>query len=501
MVEITKRALLGASGFLTLAAGAAQAAENVPTGGPFVTKHSGVFNGKKVDYIATVGETVVAGADGQPTIRFVTTSYVKAGGDPKTRPVLFAFNGGPSSSSSTLHMVALGPKRIAVEQDPAAPAPAPSMTDNPLTVLDVADIVFIDPAETGFTRILPNGKREYFYSIEGDAQSVSDFVVAWIKANGREASPKYVLGESYGTQRAAFMAGQLARVMPLDGVFLFGQAVNMIETSQRAKNVLAYATNLPALAVIAAHHGLAPAWKGKSPDQVVEESYAFGMGEYLRALLQGYDLPEADRKAMADKLADMTGISADYYLANDLIITKMAFAVELLKSKGQMMGIYDARYVGPFPKAGERLVDPFGKARAAIEPMMQKHLAENLGVTWPLADYRPLAPGSNAWTWGGTLGPGGPFLDYDYPARINVAFKANPNFRLMIGTGVHDLTTTAGPARYMVTKSDWPRDRIFQRLYFGGHMAYTHQASHKAFCDDIRAWVSGGKPAPQGRLA
>jgi len=491
MTPITKRALLGAGGLLTLATGAAKAAE----GRPFVTRHSGVFNGQKIDYVATVGETVLTGADGQPTIRFVSTAYVKAGADPAKRPVLFAFNGGPSSSSATLHMVALGPKRIAVEQDPKAPGPPLSMADNPSTVLDVADIVFIDPAETGFTRILPGGKREYFYSIEGDSQSVSDFVVAWIRANRREASPKYVLGESYGTQRAAFMAGQLAGVMPLEGVFLFGQAVNMIETSQRAKNVLAYATNLPALCAIAAYHGKAPAWKGKSMKAVVDQSYAWGMGEYLQALLQGYDLPATRRKAIAVKLQAMTGIGADYYLANDLVITKIAFALELLKPEGQMMGIYDARYVGPAPTPNTRAADPFAKARAGIEPMVQEHLSKNLGVTWPMADYRPLAPGANAWTWGGTLGPGGPFLDYDYPSRIGPAFKANPKFRLMIGTGVYDLTTTVGPARYMVTKSDWPRDRVFQREYEGGHMAYTHEPSLKAFTDDIRAWVTGGRPA------
>ena len=491
MTEITKRALLGAGGLLTLAAGAAQAAE----GGPFITRHTGVFGGQTVDYVATVGETVLIGADGQPTIRFVCTSYVKAGADPATRPVLFAFNGGPSSSSATLHMVALGPKRIAMAQDPKAPAAAPAMADNPLTVLDVADIVFIDPAETGFTRILPGGKRDYFYSIEGDSQSVSDFIVAWVKANGREASPKYVLGESYGTQRAAFMAGQLAGVMPLEGLFLFGQAVNMIETSQRAKNVLAYATNLPALAAIAAYHGKAPAWKGRSIEAVVDQSYAWGMGGYLQALLQGHDLPPAKRRQVAEKLQAMTGVGADYYLANDLTITKVAFLRELLKAEGQVVGMYDARYVGPAPKPGERGADPFAPAIAPILPMMWEHLSRNLGVTWPVADYRPQAPDTHTWTWGGTLGPGGPFLDYDYPSRIGPAFRANPRFRLMIGTGIYDLTTTVGPARYMVTKSDWPRERVFQRQYVGGHMAYTHVPSHRAFTDDIRAWVTGGKPA------
>jgi hypothetical protein len=115
-------------------------------------------------------------------------------------------------------------------------------------------------------------------------------------------------------------------------------------------------------------------------------------------------------------------------------------------------------------------------------------------VTWDVADYRTINPDSGKWTWAPTLGPGGPFLDYDYPERIVPAFKANPKFRLMIGSGYFDLTTTIGPARYLVTKSDYPRDRVSQRQYIGGHMAYSDDASHKAFCDDIRVWVTGGLP-------
>lgn len=492
MIEITKRALIGAGAGAALAAGPAwsQAA-----GGPFVTRHTGTFNGRKVAYTATVGETVLQGADGQPTARFVCTAYVADRADPARRPVLFAFNGGPSSSSATLHMLALGPKRIVLPQDVKAPLPdSPTVTDNIFTVLDVADLVFIDPAETGFSRVLSGGRREVFYSVNGDARSVSDFVIAWTKANGREASPKYVLGESYGTMRAALMAGQLAQAMPLDGVFLFGQAVNMIETSQRAKNVLAYATNLPALAAIAAYHGRAPALAGKSVEAVVDETYAWGMGEYLQALLRGYDLPQAERRRIAETLAGLTGIGADYYLAHDLQITKIAFARELMKAEGLLLGTYDARYVGPAPQPGARGSDPFAPVIAGIRTAMLAHY-KGLGVTWPDADYRSAAPDTGRWDWNGTLGPGGPFLDYDYQAHIGPAFAANPRFRLMIGTGIYDLTTTVGPARYMVTKSDWPRERVIQRQYVGGHMAYTHEPSLRAFTDDIRAWVSGGRPA------
>ncbi|MEW5686992.1 MAG: peptidase S10 [Pseudomonadota bacterium] len=493
MPSITKRALLTAAAFAAAGPALAQTATSGPAG-PFVSRHKGVFNGKKVDYTATVGETVITNAEGKATARFVTTSYVAKAPDAAKRPVLFAFNGGPSSSSATLHMVALGPKRITVPQDPTAPIGALPVADNTATVLDVADLVMIDPAETGFSRVLPDGKREYFYSVEGDAQSVSDFVIAWSKANGREASPKYVLGESYGTLRAALMAGQLAKTMPLDGVFIFGQAVNMIETSQRAKNVVSYATNITALAAVAAYHGRADLG-GKSMSAFIDDAYEWGMGEYLQALLKGYDLPEAERRRIAGKLQALTGVSVDYYLANDLQITKIAFLRELLKDKNQVLGMYDARYVGDAGGPGQRAADPFGKVIGAIQPAMLDHYAKNLAVNLPASDYRGSAPGTNAWTWNGTLGPGGPFLDFDYQARINDAFAANPRFRLMIGTGIYDLTTTVGPARYMVSKSNWPRDRVIQRQYEGGHMAYTNEPALKAFTDDIRAWVQGGKPA------
>lgn len=493
MPQITKRALLAAGAAAALSGGQARA--QTATFGPFTTRRSATFNGRAIDYVATVGETILTGADGQPTARFVTTSYVSQGARPESRPVLFAFNGGPSSSSATLHMMALGPRRIVVPQDLAAPVAGElPVVDNTETVLDVADLVFIDPAETGFSRVLPGGKRDYFYSVEGDAQAASDFVVAWCKANGREASTKYVLGESYGTLRAALMAGQLAKVMPLDGVFLFGQAVNMIETSQRAENAISYATNITALAAIAAYHGRADR-KGRSMTAFIDEAYAWGMGPYLQALVRSGDLPAAERRKVAARLQALTGISSEYYLRNDLAITKIAFARELLKDQGLILGTYDARYVGPAPKAGERPVDPFGKVVAAIQPAMKAHYVGPLGVTLPMADYRGSAPETGTWTWNGTLGPGGPFLDFDYPARMSEAFRVNPKFRLMVGTGIYDLTTTVGPARYLVTRSDYPRDRVIQRQYEGGHMAYTHAPSLTAFTADIRAWVTGGSPA------
>lgn len=457
----------------------------------FVSRHTGTFNGVKVKYVATVGETILRNAEGVPTVSFITTSYVREGvKDGAKRPVLFAFNGGPSSASMYLHLGALGPKRMVVPQDVNAPVEKPyGLTDNSYTVLDVADIVLIDPPETGFSRVLPGGKREDFYTSTGDAKAVSQFVEAWLKANGREASPKYVLGESYGTIRAAVMAGELAKTLPLDGVMLMGQAANMIETSQRNRNPISYGTNLTALAAIAAYHGKVDL-KGKSLSDFIDEAYAYGMTDYVQALTLGDALPQTERVKVANRLQALTGISADYYLAHRLMISKMEFRQELLKDKGQIMGNYDARYVGPAAQPGQRAADPFDKVSSMVSPLIKDYL-KSLGVTLPLDDYRGSAPGTQVWLYVPTGGAGGPFNDYDYPAAIKAAFDANPKFRLVIGTGVYDLTTTIGPARYLVAQSGYPADRVSLKQYDGGHMAYSNEPALKAFTDDIRAFVQG----------
>ncbi|MDQ1155516.1 S10 family peptidase [Brevundimonas sp. SORGH_AS_0993] len=491
MTGFSRRHLFGAAGGAVVLSGIAPlpALARTPSGRQ---RRVGVFNGRSIAYTAGLDEIVVVDAQGAPFARFVCTSYVRDDIERRDRPVLFAFNGGPSSSSATLHMLALGPKRIELEQDPKAPALSPArLVENPETVLDVADIVLIDPPETGFTRVLSESGRKDAYSVEGDARAVSDFIRAWIKANGRETSPKYVLGESYGTIRAAVMAGQLAQDMPLDGVFLFGQAINMIETSQRVDNMIAYATNLPALAAIAVYHGKVD--KGpRAMNRFIDDVYAWGMTDYLAALVQGQSLAQPRRRAVAAELERLTGIDADFYFDGDLTISKVAFAGMLLADRGQRLGVYDARYVGPAPTQGRRPQDPFeAKVSAGVLPMMQRYLRTELAPERDAADYRPLAPGADAWTYDPTGGAGGPFNEYDYPARLVPAFNANPRFRLMIGTGIYDLTTTVGPALYLAAQSDYPVERVIQRRYEGGHMAYTNRPALTAFTRDIRSFVTG----------
>lgn len=458
----------------------------------YTTEHSGRFNGVKLRYSATVGETVLLDDDGKPTASMFSISYVRTGvkaQQRQQRPVLFLFNGGPGAASMWLHVGAFGPKRVKLPQDVTAQVRPPfELIDNGYTVLDVADIVFIDPPETGYSRLLKGVDPKPFRTADGDAGAVAQFIARWSEAHGREGSPKYVLGESYGTIRAALVAEQLSKKHPLAGVILLGQAVNIVETVQRAGNIVGYAVNLPALTSIAAYHGRIDV-AGRSQQALLDESYEFAMTDYLAALAQGNRLPQARREAIAARLAALTGISAEYYLAHDLVISKQDFRTELLKDRGLVLGMYDARYTAPAPEPGKPAGDPSMNVQPAFVAAVTDHLSRNLRVTLN-EEYRPMdaaVRSPTAWDYGA---PPSPFSDYDFASALERVMAAQPEFRLMLGTGIYDLSTTFGPVRYLAARSKLPADRVEMRIYEGGHMAYTNEAALQALTEDVRAFIA-----------
>lgn len=462
----------------------------VQTGSPsFERSHLGTFNGCRVRYQARMAETAVAAAEQQPAARFVTTDYVVQPVDVR-RPVIFLFNGGPIVASSYLHIGAFGPTRYDPPADPDAAVPTPyRLHPNADSLLDVADLVFVDPPETGFSRLDNAADNVAAFSDTADSRMTAAFIRQWLKANGREASPKYLVGESYGTLRAAMVAEHLSGDLPLDGVALLGQALNMVETSQRRANIVSYATNLPALTAIAAYHGLIP-----HSDDIkarIDEAWSFGMGDYLEALKLGNNLAEHERHRVAARLETLTGISMDYYLANRLVISKMAFTRELMKDKGLIVGVYDGRYKGAAMIAGRPAPDPYDKVNAMLSPLLAQQLQGNLGVTRNMDDYRAMAPRVAPWRYQPTSGAGGPFDDYDYDQGIARAMAANGRFRLFLGTGIYDTTTTLGAARYLAQQATYPRERIVMREYEGGHMAYSNPQARTAMATDLRAFVTG----------
>jgi carboxypeptidase C (cathepsin A) len=464
-------------------------ADDMPVPAPVVTQHSGTFGGRHVSYKATVEGTNVSDAAGKPGARIVSIAYRADGANAAKRPVLFAFNGGPISPSDVLHMGALGPKRVAIPDDVTADPSTYRTVDNKYALLDVADIVFIDPASTGFSRVAPGVDPKSYFGINADAQQVAQFIAQWSKAQGRLASPKYVLGESYGTQRAAAVANQLQKLpqpVPLSGVILLGQALNIIEFSQRPANIISYVVSLPTLAAIAWSHGKVDA-EGKNFDAFIDEVKLFARTEYLTALFQGTTLPDDKRQEIAARLARYTGIPAAFYRANDLEITKERFRREILKDQGKIVGMIDGRYSGPNPATG-RAPDPAGVIPKAYEDAFRIYLRDDLKVMDTNYITESPVQGFDGWRWDGN--GTSPFADWPYPALLTEVFAANPHFRVMVANGYEDTQTTVGAAEYLVNRSGWPRDRVSLHFYQGGHTEYSNEDSLRRLTDDMRAMIA-----------
>lgn len=446
---------------------------------------SGVFGGVEVSYTAAL-ERVRIAPDNLPPADIVTISYVaETSAAPDERPVLFIFNGGPISASLWLQMGALGPQRVFVPDDLSAPLEDHRLVANPYSPLDAADLVFFDPASTGFSRVVEGGDPSKYYAVDADAAQFVAFAQAWLEKHDRKGAPVFILGESYGTHRAAEAAGQIAGngSMRLEGVFLMGQAVNIIEYSQRKQNILSYTASLPTLAAIAWDLGKVDQ-QGRSFEDFIAEVKRFGEAEYLGALFKGQRITPEELSRIAGKLEDYTGIPSTYYIENRLRISKEQFRVELLKADGLILGRSDGRYTGPLSKGG----DPSGILQDAYSQGFKAYAKETFGDI-PQADYVPSFSAGNfdAWRWGGAS----PFAHFAYAERLQAAFDAFPNFRVFVGTGYHDTMTTVGAADYLIDQSDWPSDRVRSGKYIGGHMAYSVERSAEAFGADIRLWVRG----------
>jgi carboxypeptidase C (cathepsin A) len=458
---------------------------------PVITHHVSTFNGKTVRYTVTVEGIEVADNKGKPSARLVSFAYVADDvGAPATRPVMFVFNGGPITASLWLHIGVMGPKRVAVPDDLTADPATYTLVDNPYSPLDAVDLVFIDPASTGFSRVLPGTAPESYYSVVTDGQQVTAFISDWLANHGRLSSPAYLLGESYGTIRAAEVAAQLAE-MPqpilLGGVVLMGQALNIVEYRQRPQNIVSYVVSLPTLAALAWYHQKVDR-KGKTLHEFVDEAWQFAQTDYLSALFQGSAIEPAERDRVAKRLAELSGIPAAYYREHDLRITKEQYRGELLKERGLLLGRNDGRYVAPMTSKGIA-EDPSEIITAPFKRLFADYVRNDLKVDWP-EEYvaMPKGNGLEDWKYGGTS----PFSDWPYGDRLLKAIKANPHFRVLIGNGYYDTQTTVGAAKYAIRQAGWPEGCAALSFYEGGHMAYTVERSAKKFTDDLRAFVRSG---------
>jgi carboxypeptidase C (cathepsin A) len=305
------------------------------------------------------------------------------------------------------------------------------------------------------------------------------------------ASPKYLLGESYATIRVPEAAKQLARLkepIVVDGMFLMGQAANQLEVNTRPYNIIAPVIGLPSVAATAWYHNKVDR-KGRTVYQVIEEARAFGATEYLPALFKGNGaLDDATRRRIATRLGSLTAIPAEYFLTHDLRITRPMFQAELFKKEGLKLGSDDARYIGP-ASGPEPDAAPAAEAYRAMLRYFRDELKVQRTDEYRRRQFPPSAGsgrGGGGWAYANTASP---FSDFAYTSSITEVMNKNPNFRIVIGSGIYDMKTTLGAAEYLIAQSGWPKERVLISHYEGGHMAYTNELALKKFTDDVRTLV------------
>jgi carboxypeptidase C (cathepsin A) len=454
-----------------------------------VTRHTGTFGGQRISYTATAGETFLRAEDGTPRAAIFSVSYVREPRDPN-RPVTFLFNGGPGSGSVWLHMGAFGPRRVAIPSDGTDDgAPPYPIVDNPDSLLDVTDIVFIDPVGTGFSHALGETNPRDFWGVTQDAQSIAQFIRLWLNENGRWNSPKYLGGESYGTTRSAAVLNQLEGAyndVALNGVILISTVLDFGAGADTPGNEMTHVLNLPSMAATALYHGKATA---PSLEAFVEEARRFAIGPYAHALLQGQALGAEERANVRRELARFTGLSEQYLEQADLRVTPSRFYKELLRDRGLTVGRLDSRYTGrDYDNAGEEPDnDPsFFGIDAGYTAAVNQHLRDTLGFR---TDRSYVTIGSvGPWDW--RLGQG-----RDSDAYLNVApyigrgLRENSGLRVFVGQGYYDFATPFFAAEYSLSRTGIPQDRIHYRYYGSGHMMYVRDDDRVALSRDVREFI------------
>ena len=457
-----------------------------------ITQHRGTFNGVSVEYTATVGETIIPDPSGKPAASLVSISYARnSEKDAAMRPVMFVFNGGPGSSSVWLHMAALSPRRADLPADGKLTGSAPyTIIDNQFTLLDVTDLVFIDPIGTGYSRLLPGAKPDDFYGVIEDGRSMCDFLSAWLTANNRWNSPKFVAGESYGTIRAAEMAKQLPSYgIFLNGIVLLGQAMDFTQTTPIPGFDMSYTLYLPSMAATAWY------WNkvnktGKTLESLVEEARRFAQTEYAAALFAGSRLDSEVRTRVATRLSELTGLSQRFILDNDIRVTANAFCIELLKQEGKVLSRYDARYVVPAAKGPNEqgLSDPIGtNIGAALTTVLNHYFRTELAVD--IDDkYETIA----RLHWNNNEPPPGMRLGvYENVAPyLGTAMRQNNDLRVFVGNGYYDMLTPLFSAEHTVAHAGMPLERVKFGYYHAGHMPYMGESNLKQLCSDLRAFIT-----------
>lgn len=461
------------------------------------TKHTIALGGKPFDYEATAGTLALKDEEGKPQANIFYTAYTKPGADATKRPITFCFNGGPGSSSVWLHMGAFGPKRIAMTDDGQPLPPPVKLIDNEGTILDLTDLVFIDPVSTGFSRAADEKNAKNFHGLQEDLQVVSDFIRAYVTKHDRWDSPKYLAGESYGTTRASALAGHLeSRVgMRLNGILLVSAVLNFGTIRFDEGNDSPFTLFLPSYAATAWHHKKLPSeLQKKTLPELVAEAEVFATGEYQQALFKGAALSESDRKAVAEKTAKFTGLSAEYVLRSDLRLDGQRFMKELLRTDSKTVGRFDSRYTGKdVTGVSERPdYDPsYTAVQGSYTEGFNSYVRKQLRYETELP-YEILTGRVQPWNYG----QAGNGRYVNVAPTLRSAMIANPDLRVLVANGYYDLATPFAATKYTFNHLGGDRkllDCVTMTYYEAGHMMYLHKPSLLKLKDDIARFYEAKK--------
>ncbi|WP_374969751.1 S10 family peptidase [Terrabacter sp. BE26] len=451
-----------------------------------VTTHHTLKVGRRgLRYTATTGRVVLReeehkdGTFGGHKARaeLSMTSYVLDDADARTRPVTFAFNGGPGSSSVWLHLGLLGPRRV-VSGDVGALVPPPyDLVDNPESLLTVSDLVFIDPMSTGYSRAVEGGKPGEYHSYQKDVESVAELIRLWTSRNGRWMSPKFVAGESYGTLRGAALAEHLQSRygMYLNGLVLISSVLDLSSVDfENQRNDRAHALYLPTYAAVAHFHGK---HAGRSLRDVLDEAEAYAARDYPWVLSRGNRLTAAERAEAVSTVARLSGLTEDYVDRADLRIEHWRYFTELLRDQRLSVGRLDARYTGPAAAAIAENMDADPSHDALTGPYAaawNHYVRDELGYRSDL-HYEQISRLVHPWSFKDFEG-----RPVDVSPKLERAMRQNPHLKVHIAYGYYDGATPHFAAEDVVAHLQLPEDRLANvehAYYEAGHMMYVHEPS------------------------
>jgi carboxypeptidase C (cathepsin A) len=463
-----------------------------------VTEHSIRVGGQLINYTATFGSILIKDDKDEPTALVFYTAYTRSDTkDMSQRPLTFAYNGGPGSASAWLHMGAFGPRRI-VTDDPKFTPPAPyRLMDNAYSLIDKTDIVFLDPVGTGFSRAVGKAANKDFWGIDQDVHSLAQVIQIYVGRNNRWNSPKYLLGESYGTFRSAALGHYLQEHdgMAMNGIVLISNVLDLRTLIFADGDDLCYVLYLPSYAATAWYHKMLKS-APSDLNAFLADARKFAAGEYYGALMKGAQISDAEKAEMARKLTAYTGLSEDYLIKANLRVNLSQFREELKRSRGETTGRLDARYTGytydllsEFAEYDPQSTAVSSAFNAAINSYIREELKYNKDRRYGLLGGEA---GRN-WDWKRLDGRRGFF-----PGTPNVmedlarAMISNPYLQVQVENGIYDLATPFYASEYTMEHLGLPaklQANIKQDYYDAGHMMYLHEASLAKLKENVAKFI------------